>query len=80
MHMDGILTINGYKFNEKLHLNFQKYTILFSNSDYYTPIIIFDFIEKFFCKNDFSDKYLDKNIYLAINEKYLKSRDRKSVV
>lgn len=69
--MDGILFVEGYKLRSRICLNLQKHTIITSHSDMYTPTILFDLIERYFAKQNFSDTYLKQGIHIRLNEKVL---------
>lgn len=73
--MDGILFLEGYKLKHRLCLNLQKHTVLLSHADMYTPAIMFDLIERYFNKKNFSDTYLEQGIHIALNEKNLAPTD-----
>lgn len=73
--MDGILLLTGYKLKQQIYLNLQKYTLLVTHSDYYTPVVIFDLLESYFTKNNFSDKYLNTGIQISLNNDKLISSD-----
>lgn len=73
--MDGTLLLAGYKLKQKLYLNLQKHTLLITHSDYYTPVIIFDLLERYFTKKDFSDKYLREGIKIKLNNDNLVPSD-----
>ena len=69
--MDGILFVNGYKLKQRICLNLQKHTVIIAHSDMYTPTILFDLIERYFAKQNFSDTYLKQGIHIRLNEKVL---------
>lgn len=73
--MDGVLILDGYKLKQRLYLNLQKFTILTSHNDWYTPAVIFDLLQNYFNKKDFSDKFLNDGILVALNEKVLAVQD-----
>lgn len=73
--MEGILLLDGYKLSKRIYINLQKITILTAHSDYYTPVIIFDLLENYFNKKDFSDTFLSKGIYVSLNEKKINPQD-----
>lgn len=41
--MDGMLLLEGYKLKQAVYLNLQKHTIFITHSDYYTPVVMFDY-------------------------------------
>ena len=63
--MDGMLLLEGYKLKQAVYLNLQKHTIFITHSDYYTPVVMFDLLERYFGKKDFSEKYLVKSKILC---------------
>lgn len=69
--MDGILFLDGYKLKHRICLNLQKHTIITSHSDMFTPTTLFDLIERYFAKQNFSDIYLQQGIHICLNEKTL---------
>lgn len=73
--MDGILILGGYKLKKKLYFNLQKLMILTSHGDGYTPVVVFDLLQAYFNKKDFSDKFLNDGILVALNEKNLSVQD-----
>lgn len=73
--MDGTLILGGYKLKKRVYLNLQKLTILTSHDDGYTPVIIFDLLQSYFNKKDFSDKFLNDGILVALNENNLSVQD-----
>lgn len=73
--MDGMLLLDGYKLKQAVYLNLQKRTILITHSDYYTPVVMFDLLERYFCKKDFSEKYLQSNIQISLNNNKLMPTD-----
>lgn len=73
--MDGILFLEGYKLKHRINLNLQKHTVLLSHSDMFTPVILFDLIERYFNKRNFSDTYLEQGIHIRLNEKTLAPMD-----
>lgn len=73
--MDGILFLEGYKLKHRINLNLQKHTVLLSHSDMFTPVILFDLIERYFNKHNFSDTYLEQGIHIRLNEKTLAPTD-----
>ena len=72
--MDGILFLEGYKLKHRIALNLQKHTVLLSHSDLFTPTILFDMIERYFNKQNFSDTYQSK-VSIRLNEKTLSPTD-----
>lgn len=73
--MDGILFLEGYKLKHRICLNLQKHTVLVSHSDMFTPPILFDLIERYFNKKNFSNAYLEQGIHIRLNEKTLAPTD-----
>lgn len=73
--MDGVLLLDGYKLKQRLYINLQKITIITTHGDYYTPVIIFDLLQNYFNKKDFSDKFLNEGVFVALNEKELATND-----
>lgn len=73
--MEGILLLDGYKLSKRIYINLQKITILTAHSDYYTPVIIFDLLENYFNKKDFSDTFLNKGVFVSLNENKLNPQD-----
>ena len=51
--MDGMLLLEGYKLKQAVYLNLQKHTIFITHSDYYTPVVMFDLLERYFGKKRF---------------------------
>ena len=72
--MDGTLFLEGYKLKHRITLNLQKHTILLSHADMFTPTILFDMIERYFNKQNFSDTY-QKSVHIRLNEKKLSPTD-----
>ena len=72
--MDGTLFLEGYKLKYRISLNLQQHTILLSHSDMFTPTVLFDMIERYFNKQNFSDTY-QKGVHLRLNEKKLSPTD-----
>ena len=66
--MDGTLFLEGYKLKHRISLNLQKHTVLLSHSDMFTPTILFDTIERYFNKQNFSDAY-QKSVHIRLNER-----------
>lgn len=73
--MEGIFSLDGYKLNKRIYINLQKVTILTTHNDYYTPVIIFDLLDSYFNKKDFSDTFLNKGVFVSLNEKKLNPQD-----
>lgn len=73
--MEGIFSLDGYKLNKRIYINLQKVTILTAHNDYYTPVIIFDLLDSYFNKKDFSDTFLNKGVFVSLNEKKLNPQD-----
>ncbi len=74
--MDGTLFLEGYKLKHRIVLNLQKHTVLLSHSDMFTPTSLFDMIERYFNKQNFSDTY-QKGVHIRLNEKNLSPTDFK---
>ena len=72
--MDGIFFLEGYKLKHRIVLNLQKHTVLLSHSDMFTPPVLFDMIERYFNKQNFSDVY-QTNVHIRLNEKKLSPTD-----
>ena len=72
--MDGTLFLERYKLKHRITLNLQKHTILLSHADMFTPTILFDMIERYFNKQNFSDTY-QKSVHIRLNEKKLSPTD-----
>lgn len=64
--MNGELLLQGYKFSEKLILNLQDKTVL-TGEDTFTVFEIFNMLENYFNRKDFSDYYLDQGTILILN-------------
>lgn len=64
--MNGELLLKGYKFPEKLVLNFQDKTVL-TGEDTFTAFEIFNMLENYFNRKAFSDHYLDQGTVLILN-------------
>lgn len=73
--MEGIFSLDGYKLNKRIYINLQKVTILTAHNDYYTPVIIFDLLDSYFNKKDFSDTFLNKGVFVSLNEKKVNPQD-----
>lgn len=73
--MEGIFSLDGYKLNKRIYINLQKVTILTAHNDYYTPVIIFDLLDSYLNKKDFSDTFLNKGVFVSLNEKKLNPQD-----
>lgn len=73
--MEGIFSLDGYKLNKRIYINLQRVTILTAHNDYYTPVIIFDLLDSYFNKKDFSDTFLNKGVFVSLNEKKLNPQD-----
>lgn len=73
--MEGIFSLDGYKLNKRIYINLQKVTILTAHNDYYTPVIIFELLDSYFNKKDFSDTFLNKGVFVSLNEKKLNPQD-----
>lgn len=55
--MDGELVLSGYKMDEPIHINLQSVSILVPQNDFRTVTIVFDFIQRYFDKRRFSNRY-----------------------
>lgn len=55
--MDGELVLSGYKLLEPVHINLQIVTIIVPQDDFRTMSIVFEFIERYFDKKRFSQRY-----------------------
>jgi hypothetical protein len=64
--MNGELLLNGFKFPEKLTLNLQNMTVL-TGEDSFLAFEIFNMLESYFSRKNFSDYYLDNNTVLVLN-------------
>ena len=65
--MDGELLIKGYKFDNDIRINFQSKTVIVGD-DSFIVFEVFNMLEKYFNKKDFSEYYLNNNTTLVINE------------
>lgn len=65
--MDGELLIKGYKFNIDIRINFQSKTVIVGD-DSFIVFEVFNMLEKYFNKKDFSEHYLNNNTTVIINE------------
>ena len=64
--MDGELCVKGYKFNKSLHLNLQKNTVITGDDDFIGHEL-FNMLESFFNKQNFSDGVLDAGLAVILN-------------
>lgn len=64
--MDGELLMKGYKFSNKLMLNLQDKTIV-TGSDGFIAYEMFNMIERYFNRKNFSEHYLDQGTVLILN-------------
>ena len=65
--MDGELLIKGYKFDNDIRINFQSKTVIVGDNSFIV-FEVFNMLEKYFNKKDFSEYYLNNNTTLVINE------------
>ena len=65
--MEGELLIKGYKFDNDIRINFQSKTVIVGD-DSFIVFEVFNMLEKYFNKKDFSEYYLNNNTTLVINE------------
>lgn len=65
--MDGELLIKGYKFDNDIRINLQSKTVIVGD-DSFIVFEVFNMLEKYFNKKDFSEYYLNNNTTLVINE------------
>ena len=65
--MEGDLLIKGYKFDNDIRINFQSKTVIVGD-DSFIVFEVFNMLEKYFNKKDFSEYYLNNNTTLVINE------------
>ena len=65
--MDGELLIKGYKFDNDIRINFQSKTVIVGD-DSFIVFEVFNMLEKYFNKKDFSEYYLNNNTTVIINE------------
>ena len=64
--MDGELCVKGYKFNKALHLNLQKNTVITGEDDF-VGHELFNMLENFFNKQNFSDGVLAAGLSVILN-------------
>ena len=57
--MNGEWIVYGYKFHKKVHLNLSDRVVFLSSGNYELVYNVFNFMCKFFNKQNFSDVYLD---------------------
>ena len=65
--MEGELLIKGYKFDNDIRINFQSKTVIVGD-DSFIVFEVFNMLEKYFNKKDFSEYYLNNNTTVIINE------------
>ncbi len=65
--MEGELLIKGYKFDNDIRINFQSKTVIVGDNSFIV-YEVFNMLEKYFNKKDFSEYYLNNNTTLVINE------------
>ena len=65
--MDGELLIKGYKFDNDIRINFQSKTVIVGDNSFIV-YEVFNMLEKYFNKKDFSEYYLNNNTTVIINE------------
>ena len=65
--MDGELLIKGYKFDNDIRINLQSKTVIVGD-DSFIVFEVFNMLEKYFNKKDFSEHYLNNNTTVIINE------------
>ena len=65
--MDGELLIKGYKFDNDIRINLQSKTVIVGDNSFIV-YEVFNMLEKYFNKKDFSEYYLNNNTTLVINE------------
>ena len=65
--MDGELLIKGYKFDNDIRINLQSKTVIVGD-DSFIVFEVFNMLEKYFNKKDFSEYYLNNNTTVIINE------------
>lgn len=65
--MDGELLIKGYKFDNDIRINLQSKTVIVGDNSFIV-FEVFNMLEKYFNKKDFSEYYLNNNTTLVINE------------
>lgn len=67
--MDGVLTVRGFKFREDLYLNLQNKTII--TGDSYTVHELFNMLEKYFTRKNFSEHYLQAGVSFVLEGRAL---------
>ena len=65
--MDGELLIKGYKFDNDIRINLQSKTVIVGDNSFIV-YEVFNMLEKYFNKKDFSEYYLNNNTTVIINE------------
>ena len=65
--MDGELLIKGYKFDNDIRINLQSKTVIVGDNSFIV-FEVFNMLEKYFNKKDFSEHYLNNNTTVIINE------------
>ena len=65
--MEGELLIKGYKFDNDIRINLQSKTVIVGD-DSFIVFEVFNMLEKYFNKKDFSEYYLNNNTTVIINE------------
>ena len=65
--MDGELLIKGYKFDNDIRINLQSKTVIVGDNSFIV-FEVFNMLEKYFNKKDFSEYYLNNNTTVIINE------------
>lgn len=65
--MNGEWIVYGYKFHKKVHLNLSDRVAFLSSGNYELVYNVFNFMSKFFNKQNFSDVYLDAGTGLISN-------------
>ena len=65
--MEGELLIKGYKFDNDIRINLQSKTVIVGDNSFIV-YEVFNMLEKYFNKKDFSEYYLNNNTTVIINE------------
>ena len=65
--MDGELLIKWYKFDNDIRINLQSKTVIVGDNSFIV-YEVFNMLEKYFNKKDFSEYYLNNNTTVIINE------------
>ena len=65
--MEGELLIKGSKFDNDIRINFQSKTVIVGDKSFIV-YEVFNMLEKYFNKKDFSEYYLNNNTTVIINE------------